>query len=174
MKRTLAGLIVLATAGCGYTPPGGNPPNCNPGYTDCNDGSNEVCTDMMSDSNNCGSCGNACQAQWFCYRGSCIPKCPIGLAQCDDRCTDVSLDPANCGSCGAACESGQTCSGGKCSTSCPVGYSLCSPSSEAGPYCADERMDPENCGGCGNACLPPTSDCCGGACVELDAGHCAP
>jgi hypothetical protein len=124
-------LVALALGACGYTPPGGNPPNCNPGYTDCNDGSDEICTDTMSDSNNCGSCGNACKQGWLCYGGACIPKCPAGFAPCSGRCADLSIDPDNCGACGAACDTGQTCSAGRCSTSCPAGYSVCSPAEAA-------------------------------------------
>ena len=44
---------------------------CEPGYTAC-DG---VCTDVMSDNQNCGGCGNNCYeyggAHWVCSGGYC-------------------------------------------------------------------------------------------------------
>jgi hypothetical protein len=56
-----------------------------PTWVDC--GSATVCPapiDVLSDPQNCGTCGNACQPGWFCALGKCLPEQP-GREQ--DRCT---------------------------------------------------------------------------------------
>lgn len=59
----------------------------------------KMCTDVLSDSKNCGSCGK---------------QCPFGQLCCMGTCTTVAYDEENCGSCGVVCQNGSMCTYGFC------------------------------------------------------------
>jgi hypothetical protein len=65
-----------------------------PDYCDC------VLSEVATDPNNCGACGNVCSGS--------NPGC------CSETCVDLSNDESNCGSCGNQCGSGQICKNGVC------------------------------------------------------------
>ncbi|KAK6360922.1 hypothetical protein TWF730_007037 [Orbilia blumenaviensis] len=49
------------------------PPTCAPGTLSCNGG---ACQDILSDPENCGACGNKCEAGASCSNGQCsVPTC---------------------------------------------------------------------------------------------------
>jgi hypothetical protein len=51
------------------------------------------CTDINTDSNNCGQCGNMCTDTQTCQDGKCISpsrKCPVAIAT---SCTEVYCPP---------------------------------------------------------------------------------
>ncbi len=66
-------------------------------------------TDYASDVNNCGHCGNVCDAGKGCVAGACvvIPD----FAVCSDH---FQSDPNNCGHCGNVCDAGKSCVAGAC------------------------------------------------------------
>src|SRR4029453_999719 len=78
-----------------------------------------VCTDLASDLNNCGACGNVC---WpgpledaACFDGTCVYQCAEGAVRCGGTCTFLEWDPDNCGACGNACpEAAPYCTQGGC------------------------------------------------------------
>jgi hypothetical protein len=85
------------------------------------------CTDIVTDSANCGGCGNNCNSANIpagvvrCAYGSCRYDCMQGRGDCNsdtsDGCeTNLNADPRNCGECGNACDiaGGQPCIGGRC------------------------------------------------------------
>lgn len=75
---------------------------CKKGYSDCNGITDDGCeSDPLSDSNNCGVCGNKCAAGVACIEGTC--GCPPGLTNCNGTCVDLATDDGNCGACGTAC-----------------------------------------------------------------------
>jgi hypothetical protein len=85
-----------------------------------------VCTDIMSDTENCGSCGTVCPAdnatERKCSGGKCIKPCRAGYYDCNKNMADgceVSIlnDDNNCGLCGNVCGSGSSCSIGQCQRS---------------------------------------------------------
>jgi len=81
---------------------------CATGLSKCAD----TCVATQTDSNNCGSCGSACNGGNVCVAGGCV--CPSGQQVCNGICTAIATDPRNCGSCGYACGSGQACNQGVC------------------------------------------------------------
>jgi len=113
-----------------------------------------TCTSYLTDSNNCGACGNVCGSDQFCGDGVCT--CNPGLTECDAACLDAQTDPNNCGACGNVCQSDETCTGGAC---------LCDPGlTQCGDGCLDLQTDPVNCGACDHACYTDEF-CSGGACL---------
>ena len=74
-----------------------------------------ACVDLSSDRDNCGDCGNECDAEEVCFDGECILECPAGTSPCGGTCVDLESNPANCGTCGNVCAPGETCSEGTCS-----------------------------------------------------------
>jgi hypothetical protein len=112
------------------------------------------CTDLASDFDNCGGCGNLCEApgpyeDGACVDGACVYECVEGAADCGDgTCTYLGADPDNCGACGNVC-AGSTpyCIQGACGD-CPPGSAIC------GGVCTDVLFDGNNCGACGNQCAP--------------------
>jgi hypothetical protein len=75
---------------------------------------NGTCTDLNSDTSNCGACGNVCaEPTPTCYQGTCI-GCPTGLTWCNPACVDLSSDPFNCGTCYHQCAPNEVCAGGTC------------------------------------------------------------
>src|SRR5437868_2281225 len=91
-------LLGFAAAGCG-----GSGSTADLGPT-C-DGATSVvcdnrCTDIATDSQNCGVCGNACDLDHTCVAAQCVVRCATGFASCDGKvCIDVTSDHKNCGMC---------------------------------------------------------------------------
>ncbi len=124
------------------------------------------CVDPKNDTDNCGSCGNACTAGDVCSNGQCSLSCGGGTIKCGSSCVASGVDPSNCGSCGHACATGQVCSAGQCATQCGGGLSLCGGTGGDGGatgLCVNEQNDPNNCGGCGTVC-PAGNACVAGSC----------
>jgi len=139
-------------SGCDNSPsPAGTP--CQEGTGICNGagacelcGTDQVvcigaCTDIFSDVNNCGFCGNQCSA------GECFE------AVCSNG--GCSETPSTAGT---VCPSGGICDGaGNCMV-CGPGQILCDAA------CTDIVSDINNCGDCGNQC-PLADDCHVSACT---------
>ncbi|RMG21674.1 MAG: hypothetical protein D6729_00220 [Deltaproteobacteria bacterium] len=90
-----------ATQTCGW--------RCNPGYEDCDPQVDGCETDVLSDANHCGGCGNACpipaNGTAMCSGGRCTFACSAGFADCNldlgapngDGCeTDLSQGDCGC------------------------------------------------------------------------------
>ncbi len=186
----LLGLAVLSacadTISAGYDPPSGPGPfaqpdagapvfdagmcnsyECPSPYTTCPSKRGLCTTNVESDPDNCGACGNRCgfppdagpivttSADLYCIEGSCRIDCRGTLGDCnaniEDGCeTSLLDDPANCGGCGLACKPGEICWQGACG--CPPGFTEC-----AGD-CRRIEDDPVNCGACGTTCGLPDPD----------------
>jgi len=147
---------------------------CLPGQQVCNG----VCTDVSSDTNNCGACALVCDPGTSCVSGVC--SCPSGLSSCNGVCVDLMNDVTNCGACLTACTGGEVCNLGACV--CLPGLAPC------GGTCVDILSDGNNCGGCGVVCTGGqvcsagtcTSNCapgltqCGTSCVDTATNpiHC--
>lgn len=137
----------------------------------CNGASEDGCEVPFS-TNNCGSCGNVCQAganvNVACTSGSCSFSCQGSRIHCVNgvaaplgnnvACeTDPMTDRNNCGGCGTQCAADQVCSSGVCVCS----QALC---------------------GAGRTCLPSTNRCgctpatCPSGCctVQGTGGVCSP
>ncbi len=116
-----------------------------PNSTACSFGANvaeccdSACTDTNHDPHNCGSCGNACDANQFCDYGNCeaasdcnagatglcgINDGGVGLC-CAGACVsfDSETDRENCGGCGRHCPLGNICINGECAET-DGGYTL--------------------------------------------------
>ena len=61
--------------------------DCPVGQTSCS----ETCIDLLSDDNNCGSCGNDC-GSFDCIAGACTSNCAIGESKCSGSCVDTTSD----------------------------------------------------------------------------------
>ncbi len=132
---------------------------------------------LLTDSNNCGECGNVCpgiavfdtlRMATQCVDGKCQRECAspserYDFKDCngrvDDGCeVDVKSDLANCGVCGNKCPKGtDACVDGQCG--CPNGMTYCGcpgGGSACGlQACKDTPWDNDNCGACGNKCKVP-------------------
>lgn len=155
---------------------------CEVGMIPCGD----VCTNVVSDSQNCGSCGNVCPSGVTCALGRC--ECEAPMLGCDGLCVDPSTSREHCGACGNACEEGESCLEGRCVVQCDEPSIRCRSSEAEGPafVCADVSTDANNCGGCGSRCAggatcedgrcacPSGQVSCSGMCTDLstDANNC--
>jgi Stigma-specific protein, Stig1 len=74
----------------------------------------EACVDLLSDSANCGVCGQVCESDKTCSQGACVEECPAGQVHCGGACVDLLSDSVNCGACANVCESGKTCTQAVC------------------------------------------------------------
>ena len=128
----------------------------------CIFGGEEVCSDVMSDPNHCGECGNFCGEDQVCCDGECadwccFPACVEGQLCCDGTgtCRDVLADEANCGACDFVCGNDPglniQCCNGECK---PLAISV------------------NNCGGCGNVCTGINPSCCNGNCCPAENTCC--
>jgi hypothetical protein len=147
---------------------------CNPGFGDCDHIAANGCeTNIMTNVNNCGTCGKSCapvlNGSPTCSGAVCaIGGCNSGFANCSgvyaNGCNDnILADSNNCGFCGHSCGPGiangfPVCAGGACGYSCNAGATLC-----GGNQCVFLQSDNNNCGACGNVCGLFHS-CVAGAC----------
>jgi hypothetical protein len=72
------------------------------------------CTDVMTDSSNCGGCGISCSSSQVCQQGHCTVLCAAGETICFDGCHDLLFDADNCGTCGNVCPVGLACNNSVC------------------------------------------------------------
>jgi hypothetical protein len=143
--------------------------SCPTGKQDCDGNPNNGCeTNLDTDPNNCGFCGNKCNlanATATCTNGQCaVATCNAGYANCDNNpangCeVNLNTSSVNCGACGRTCSnqgaSSVSCSGGVCTPTCSAGYDNCNqpPVSQPDDGCETNVLNsPANCGACGRAC----------------------
>ncbi|MGB1012680.1 MAG: LamG-like jellyroll fold domain-containing protein [Nannocystaceae bacterium] len=117
---------------------------CDPEQFACGD----LCVDLASDPDHCGSCDLACTEGNVCQAGSCQPDCGE-LSPCAGGCFDTTIEPAHCGGCDQACAHNEVCAAGTCLPACGQGQAICS------GVCTSLFSDPQNCGSCNHACPPP-------------------
>jgi hypothetical protein len=168
------------------------------GWENCNDKIDDGCeTDVLSDTNNCGVCGNVCPAGDPCIEGKC--GCPPGKIVCDGECVDPLTDDQNCGSCGNSCYEGEHpdkcvpfppntyygCKQGTCGMKCFGPSADCNNDLPTAKCSSDGceiwniETDLNNCGGCGIKCAPG-EECitesgetyCGILCARYDKTRC--
>jgi len=105
-----------------------------------------TCVDYLTDSANCGSCGNNCGEGFHCDNGNCRITCSGGTSDCNETCVDLKNDRNNCGACGTACGERAVCVSSAC-------YECYGPNDVVcGNTCVDLSSDPHNCGACGVDC----------------------
>ena len=148
---------------------------CPRGRTTC-PSSRFLCdTDLLTDPDNCGSCGNACrvsalevQEEYSCVDGRCVLACQAHLAlDCDgladNGCEASPRSNDSCGACGIVCPADKPCINRglvnpDIGCGCRPGELYCpNPANPLSFPCADPENDDANCGACGNAC-PPQGD----------------
>ena len=148
--------------------------NCPPGFTHC-DGSS-ACTDMLSDSDNCGACGHACPdagdsryhlTDSFCAQGTCDGQCAAGYQDADGDLISngCELSVYTCGN--SVAEPGESCDGTdlrgyscqtavglgstgalKCKRDCTFDLTGCSPIVQPTATCGNNIAEPgELCDG---------------------------
>jgi endoglucanase len=122
---------------------------CSSGQMDCSG----TCTNVQSDSQNCGACGNTCGSGSSCQAGAC--SCTSGFVSCGGSC--VASNAQHCGSSCTACSGTDVCnSDGTCSSTCSSGTKCSDGACSSSTNSAD-------CGTCGNACSGGTT-CVSGTC----------
>jgi hypothetical protein len=123
-------------------------------------GTKGKCVDIETDPNNCGRCGEVCEAGKVCTKGAVTGRCCVleyGACQresdccknnmcCEGTCVYDQDASANCGVCGRACKQGEAC----------CNYD-----------CVNLQRDFEHCGTCKNICPPEKPECCGGRCMDV-------
>ena len=173
---------------CGNAcPASGGTPICNAGVCgvssctapngDC-DGNASTCeTNLHTSLQNCGFCGNACNASNAtptCTTGTCgIGACTSGFGNCDSNasngCETALSSLSNCGTCGKTCSfpnANASCATGTCVfSSCVTGFGNCDNNTSNG--CEAALNLPTKCGSCTTSCptlLNSTPTCNGTTC----------
>jgi len=105
---------------------------CNMGYEDCNMKPDGCETNLTTDLQHCGKCGNSCPSVSngvpVCKGANCgIGSCNNGYDDCDNQLAngceaDLNNDDKNCGQCKYDCGVGNYCTGGQCKTAPTVPF----------------------------------------------------
>ena len=158
--------------------------SCLPNFGNCDSNITNGCeSNLLTNSNNCGSCGSSCGGNntlsSICSGGSC-QLCPVGTGNCDlvsgNQC-EINLlnNTNNCGSCGNNCAilnynsvTSYKCQNGSCViNTCALTNADCDGIITNGCETIIQNST-SNCGVCGNNCssLPQvlSSTCSGGSC----------
>lgn len=142
--------------------------SCEDGWADCDgDPTNGCEAKLDEDTENCGGCGNACEAgsqvdAVLCIEGTCeIAQCTQGWDDCDfaydTGCeADLSSDTLHCGLCDNTCaglpnNEASACSDGECVIDCASGWGNCDEIVANG--CETNLLiDAQHYGDCDNPC----------------------
>jgi hypothetical protein len=166
---------VCAFGRCDYS-------RCDDGYGDCDPGLAACETNLLTNVDNCGGCGNACprnNATPLCSAGACSLQCNLGWGDCNrmmnDGCeSNLMASTSACGACGISCETRVqntvtiACRSGRCDYDfCRPGFDNCDADRTNG--CETDIRTIENCGGCGVRCSArvlntDTPTCSAGVC----------
>jgi len=171
--RVCSGSPWQACENNGDCPPGGETCVENERYyVNTGNAPNGCETDLLTDNDNCGSCGNACGDNQSCIFGN--RECDADWGDCNgissDGCEEDLTTNTNCGSCGNACGNNQSCIFGICK--CDDGYADCDGDALNGCE-ADLLADDDNCGKCWNMCdIGSDYKCCHGECMLKVDGQC--
>ncbi len=180
-------LCVMGTCQAGDGTCGGT---CDPNWQICCNGGCMDSNTFEWDQNNCGSCGNVCDASSSCDQGHCV--CNPGTSDCGSGCVDILEDEANCGICGRACGAGEACVYGicepedptACGGACDVDEFCCTLTAAPFEECVNVQgmsYDANHCGGCdpcgeGETCDSGTCNCsfmypgyCSGVCTDFES-----
>jgi hypothetical protein len=114
-----------------------------------------TCVDLLSNAQNCGTCGTRCAPTATCSKGECACA-TAGTTSCPTGCFNLDTDSSNCGACGNYCPLGTTCTGGVCQ--CGASLTACTGT------CVDLTTSRTNCGKCGSAC-PLNATCTASKCA---------
>ena len=119
-----------------------------------------VCTELLTDADNCGNCGNACPRRPDTVTTCVDAECFLGCA--NQRSIDFENDPQHCGACATACPTAvggePWCSEGQCGSPCADNQEVCS------GICVNTNNNDDHCGACDHVC-PGSSNCNGGDCL---------
>jgi hypothetical protein len=166
---------VLFVTDAGHEAESGTCPNntCALHWADCDHDASDGCeANLLSNTGNCGACGNVCgdagpdggplpfDAVPICTDGGCDWYCaPVPgygeiYKRCNGQCIYYICDVNNCGDCNVVCPKddagNQVCNVGTCG--CPFGTVDCDGVPECGQECKNLNTDPMNCGICGRQC----------------------
>jgi hypothetical protein len=168
----LAALACTGSVGGAASGTGGAGAVCGAGQMKCG----ASCSNVATDTQNCGACGHACAIGQTCGGGQCV--CSDGLLACGGQC--VASNAAHCGSCDNVCGADQACSNGACG-SCPANEVQCTDGACVSPTSGTAV----HCGGCtpcapGATCNAGVCTCgtgqmmCGTTCVDVTTSlqHC--
>ncbi len=158
----LAAALLLTACGPSTKPP--------PGFTSCASpeviclppgGGAAACINIANDPNNCGGCGNVCEAPGFggtatCVLGSCTPVCPGSETVC-------GIGPSGHAGRSLSDDAGVSDAGTSDAGASDAGAGTGS-TTVATLVCIDTATDPNHCGECDTRCLD-TQVCHAGACV---------
>ncbi|CAK9786344.1 unnamed protein product [Cutaneotrichosporon oleaginosum] len=154
---------------------------CPTGETSCRifgnwTGDRYACTDVATDSDNCGRCERSCYADRFssisvsCAGGECLCD---GAPACDNFCPNFQTNMQHCGACDnwvsedekalTQCGENGICVNGTCED-CGPGKAMCNIYPGDVTLCVDILNDPAHCSACENAC-PEGVPCVNGACA---------
>jgi hypothetical protein len=133
----------------------GSNPACTGGQTCCSGN----CVELLTDTKNCGVCGNACEKGKTCQAGLCgCPDITPDYCTSAQACVNFQTDSNNCGGCGNKCPSNSSCMNGVCYCN-TAGQRLCNsmtgqPCQPGGPYenCKCVNAMGANCGACSPPC----------------------
>ncbi len=149
---------------------------CPDGMTDCSGN----CVDLDNDTQNCGTCDNACSyanAQALCVAGTCsMTGCDSGFGDCNtddaDGCETALGTIDNCSACGDACafdHAAATCVASVCTMGdCQTDWGDCANGDADG--CETALDTSANCGACGTTCSDPDF-CYAGSCTSTCPGN---
>jgi hypothetical protein len=177
-----AGATQTGGADAGAPPPVNNCPGNAPTLCPDGAGGSGYCTNVMTDANNCMTCGHVCAAGLACVNGACVQpgavqSCGNGLTMCATGCTSLLDDMRNCMTCGQFCDG--TCSMGACYFTPGTGAigSTCTKNTDcAGGFCADQGRFGWPNGFCSSLCDKdwpcPTGQVCQGSSTSGSFGFC--
>ena len=166
LASTLAGVLVLG----GVTAVEAAP--CKSPHKRCGKGRSRTCTDLQTDVDNCGNCGNVCpgptsgSGRTTCRSGNCGISCSGSATPCGTDCVDLQTDPKNCGTCGRDCSTCHSCGGECCAGVC----GLCFAAGQVccdGSYCAPLSPTMDTCEICGHPCAAGEV-CCDASTCSVD------
>jgi hypothetical protein len=158
---------------------------CTAPYADCDKAPANGCeSDLLTDVNNCGTCGRVCviaNGTAKCVSGTCqVASCTAPYADCDGDPTNgceanTATDAQHCGGCapcGAVANGAAGCSGGQCViASCTAPFTNCDGVFASGCN-VNTSSDSSHCGNCATACTSGQT-CTNGTCATSNSS-CTP